>query len=146
MPCYQTCSWPWQACHSCYQTLTTDVMTLHAKCETKTMVQPHLGADSIKRCPLTSIGNPVVEIRRSYNRLISTMGFPLLVRRHHYIESGPWLSPNPLLVSKCQINPQLTTHLPSYQTWPSSTQIFHAILPNMVFTPTLKLWWPFIPW
>ena len=48
------------------------------------------GPDSIKRCHLTSIGNPIVEIRRSYDRLISTMGFPILVRRHLYIESGPW--------------------------------------------------------
>ena len=30
-----------------------------------------------------------MEIRRSYERLISTMGFPTLVRRHLYIESGP---------------------------------------------------------
>ena len=30
-----------------------------------------------------------MEIRRSYDRLISTMGFPILVRRHLYIESGP---------------------------------------------------------
>ena len=50
----------------------------------------HQGADSIKRCHLTSIGNPIVEIRRSYDRLISTMGFPILVRWHLYIESGPW--------------------------------------------------------
>ena len=49
-----------------------------------------LGPDSIKRCHLTSIGNPIVEIRRSYDRLISTMGFPILVRWHLYIESGPW--------------------------------------------------------
>ena len=49
----------------------------------------HLGPDSINRCHLTSIGNPIVEIRRSYDRLISTMGFPILVRRHLYIESGP---------------------------------------------------------
>ena len=35
-----------------------------------------------------------MEIRRSYDRLISTMGFPILVRRHLYIESGPSLSPN----------------------------------------------------
>ena len=39
-----------------------------------------LEADSIKRCHLTSIGNPIVEIRRSYDHLISTMGFPILVR------------------------------------------------------------------
>ena len=31
-----------------------------------------------------------MEIRRSYDRLISTMGFPILVRLHLYIESGPW--------------------------------------------------------
>ena len=30
-----------------------------------------------------------MEIRRSYDRLISTMGFPILVRCHLYIESGP---------------------------------------------------------
>ena len=30
-----------------------------------------------------------MEIRRSYDRLISTMGFPILVRRHLYIELGP---------------------------------------------------------
>ena len=48
------------------------------------------GPDSIRRCHLTSIGNPIVEMRRSYDRLISTMGFPILVRWHLYIESGPW--------------------------------------------------------
>ena len=31
-----------------------------------------------------------MEIRRSYDPLISTMGFPILIRRHLYIESGPW--------------------------------------------------------
>ena len=31
-----------------------------------------------------------MEIRRSYGRLISTMGFPILVRWHLYIESGLW--------------------------------------------------------
>ena len=30
-----------------------------------------------------------MEIRRSYDRLISTIGFPILVRWHLYIESGP---------------------------------------------------------
>ena len=52
------------------------------------------GPDSILRWRLTCIGNPIVEIRRSYDRLISTMGFPILVRLHLYIESGPggdWL-------------------------------------------------------
>ena len=33
-----------------------------------------------------------MEIRRSYDRLISTMGFPILVRHHLYIESGPRVS------------------------------------------------------
>ena len=51
-----------------------------------------LGADSIKKiCHLTSIGISIVEIRRSYERLISTMGFPILIRWHLYIESGPSL-------------------------------------------------------
>ena len=43
-----------------------------------------LGLDS-------SIENPIVEIRRSYDRLISTMGLSILVRRYLYIESEPWL-------------------------------------------------------
>ena len=47
------------------------------------------GPDSIKRYHLTKIGNPIVDIRRSYDRLISTMGFPILVRWCLYIESGP---------------------------------------------------------
>ena len=33
-----------------------------------------------------------MEIRRSYDRLISTMGFPILIRRHRYIESGLWFT------------------------------------------------------
>ena len=38
-----------------------------------------------------SIGIPIVEMRRSYDRLISTMGFHLLVRWHLYIELSPWV-------------------------------------------------------
>ena len=49
-----------------------------------------LGSDKIQRSHLTSIWNPIVEIRRSYDRHISTMGFPILVRQHLYIESVPW--------------------------------------------------------
>ena len=49
----------------------------------------NLGPNSIQICHLTSIGNPNVDIRRSYYRLISTMGSPIPVRRHLYIESGP---------------------------------------------------------
>ena len=47
-------------------------------------------ACSVQRWHLTSIGNPIVEIRRSYDRLISTMGFSTLIR-HFCIESGPRL-------------------------------------------------------
>ena len=36
-----------------------------------------LGVNSIQRYHLTSIENSIVEIRRSYNCLISTMGFPI---------------------------------------------------------------------
>ena len=52
------------------------------------------GVGSIYKCHLTNVGNPIVEIRRSYDRLISTMGYPILVRWHLYIESGPWGSVN----------------------------------------------------
>ena len=31
-----------------------------------------------------------MEIRRSYDRLISAMGFPIRVIRHLYIDIGPW--------------------------------------------------------
>ena len=46
------------------------------------------GADPTWRCHLASIENPIVEIRRSHDRLISTMRFPILVRWHLYSESG----------------------------------------------------------
>ena len=36
----------------------------------------------------TSRGIPIVEIRQSYNHLISKMGFPILVRWHLYTASG----------------------------------------------------------
>ena len=48
------------------------------------------GSDSVQRWHLTSIANPIVEIRRSDHRLISTMGFLILIR-HLYIEWGPRL-------------------------------------------------------
>ena len=43
---------------------------------------------------LTRIGNAIVEIRWSYDHLISTMGFPLLVWWHLYIGTGPWMQMN----------------------------------------------------
>ena len=45
---------------------------------------------TLKICSLTSVGNPLVGIRGSHDRLILTMVFLMLVRRHGYIESGPW--------------------------------------------------------
>ena len=56
------------------------------------------GSDSIWRWHLTSIGNPIVEIRRSYDRLISTMRFPILVRVF-ILNQGPG---HPVL---CHISP-----------------------------------------
>ena len=62
-----------------------------------------LSPDSIQRC----IGNPIVEIRQSSDRLISTMGFPIQIECHLYVESGPKLSHNYLIIiikfpiSKC---------------------------------------------
>ena len=38
-----------------------------------------------------------MEIRQSYDCLISTMGSPTLIRQHLYIESGPWCSDCPEL-------------------------------------------------
>ena len=53
------------------------------------------GPYSIQRCHLTSTGNPIVEMRWSYDRLIPTMGFPIPVRLHLYIESAPRISDSP---------------------------------------------------
>ena len=47
------------------------------------------GLDSIWRF-LTSTGDLNVEIRRSYDHLFSTMGFPILVRWHIYVELILW--------------------------------------------------------
>ena len=69
------------------------------------------GPDSIQRCRLTSTGNLIVEIRRSHDRLISTMGVPILVRRHLYIESGPraLCKPHPRSQMKPLPEPKMTT-------------------------------------
>ena len=96
------------------------------------------GPDSVWRCHLTSIGNPIVEIRRSYDRLISTMGFPILVRQHLYIESGPWLLVSPghqqLWHWLCRIHKSLSStrkviggfHVISFEKWNNLyTVIFH---------------------
>ena len=54
------------------------------------LVKGATGSDSIQRCSLTIyVEIPIVEMERFYDRLISTMGFPVLVRRHLYLEPGP---------------------------------------------------------
>ena len=45
--------------------------------------------DAISRCCLTSWGDPTVEKRLSYDHLISAMGFPIEVKWHLHIWSGP---------------------------------------------------------
>ena len=64
------------------------------------------GPDSIQRCHLTSIGNPIVEIRQSYDRLISTLGFPILVRWYLFIESGPRIHIDLSSMGYCEIRNQ----------------------------------------
>ena len=66
-----------------------DVTWQDKKISVFTLPSQHLDPDSILRNCLDSIGNPIMEIRRSYDRLISTMRFPILVRRPLYFESGP---------------------------------------------------------
>ena len=51
---------------------------------------------------IPSIGIPIMEIRRSYDRLISIMGFPILVRLvrgHIDVESGPQVTCHLCIVS-----------------------------------------------
>ena len=50
-----------------------------------------LWADLVWGRRLAGVGGPIVELRRSCHRLISTMRFPALVRLRLYIASGLWL-------------------------------------------------------
>ena len=52
----------------------------------------NMSPGSIWRCHLTSIGNLLVKIELSSDRQIHTMGFPILVSYHSYIESAPTIS------------------------------------------------------
>ena len=52
-----------------------------------------------------------MEIRRSYDRLISTMGFPLLVRCHLYIGSGPCLFGKLAIILKQGVYSQVESSL-----------------------------------
>ena len=47
------------------------------------------GAVSMQRCRLTSIGIPMLKIRRSRDRLIFNMGIPISGKDGLYIETGP---------------------------------------------------------
>ena len=46
---------------------------------------------SIKTVFPRGMGIPMLMIRRSPDRLIFNMGIPILIRRHFYIETAPWL-------------------------------------------------------
>ena len=65
---------------------------------TAALVEWYLGAVSILRCRLTSIGIPMLKIRRSPDRLIFNMGILITGKDGHYIETGPCL-PNPSSIS-----------------------------------------------
>ena len=67
------------------------------------VIKKPLGADSIKRCHLTCIGNHIVEIRRSYDRLISTIGFPILVRWHIFYWIRALISKWHLMLNKQRV-------------------------------------------
>ena len=90
-------------------------------------VSPALGPDSIQRCHLISIGNPIVEIRRSCDRLICTMGFPIPVRRHLYIESGPCSNSGDDVIIDCWWR-----H--NYQTIVTWIMIFNSLDRSILFT------------
>ena len=49
----------------------------------------HLGAVSILRCRLSSIGIPMLKIRRFRDRLIFNMGIPIPGKDGIYNETGP---------------------------------------------------------
>ena len=54
------------------------------------MVVDNLGAGSVQSCHLTSMRNPIMEIKQSNHCLISTMGFALLVKWHLYYTPQQW--------------------------------------------------------
>ena len=60
--------------------------------------------------------------RRSYGRLISTMGFAILVRRHLYIESAPGSHKATLLITGA-LNYILVSGWPIRVTWPNVTTV-----------------------
>ena len=64
-----------------------------------------LGHVSIWRPSFPGMVIPMVKKRQSWARLIFSMGIPILVRRHLYIETAPWLfmnSAHPSATYMCQ--------------------------------------------
>ena len=110
------------------------------------------GPDSILRWHLTSIGNPIVATRRSYDRLISTMGFPILVRWHLYIETGPQLRGKrtwwrhqmetfSALLALCAGNSSVTGEFPSQRPVTRSFDISFYLCLNKRLSKQSWSWW-----
>ena len=87
----------WQVLIKCYSSgVTQGIHFTHVlRVLFQVLVWHHSSAWSLIRS-LTSRGNPFVEVRRSYDCLISSIGFLVLERLHLYIESGPWLLSKPM--------------------------------------------------
>ena len=87
-----------------------------------------------------------MEIRRSYDRLISTMEFPILVRRLLYIESGPSnvervsMSPSPCYTC-------LVCIISALQLWVfiSRCVILQLLSPELTQLPRIRICWPGSP-
>ena len=78
-------------------------------------VKQNRGANSLSRCHLTSIEIAIVEIRRSYDRLISAIGYPILVR-HLCCESGPCIQTDKLESPSLYCGTEWTTYASVYLT------------------------------
>ena len=72
--------------HSCWQIQIQDTETYQYVKVSQSRIIYSQGPIAIWTCLLTSKRNPIVEIRRSYDCLISTIWFPLLVRWHLSID------------------------------------------------------------
>ena len=107
-----------------------------------------LGPDSIWRCCLTSIGNSIVEIRRSYDCLISIMGFPILVRWHLYIESGPWTYQTFKYVQCYLLDSPISTQFITFESstkWWTFHKVFKCISLKQNFCILIEISRKFVP-
>ena len=86
------------------------------------------GPDSIQRCHLTSIGNHIVEIRLSLDRLISTMG---LISYTGKTTSLYWIRAQALFV--------LIVHCLFY------TVVFHFMVPTVLISHGVVITYPWLP-